>query len=161
MAKTFEVHLHPHTEIDLNQVWDDLTYEGYSLEEPAASLPLPLFSAQPVIGKKVICLHLQPETDDTMSIIIQGKTWIFRSRFDEFGITGGYVGEGDQREYYRVLKGIVVSNSEEKARVMNMLGNAVFKNLAMRVVLDREPEEGNDAAQFVSELRRVPSLHFA
>ena len=73
MAKSFEVHLHPHKEIDLNPVWDDLTYEGYSLEEPAASLPLPLFSAQPVIGKKVICLHLQPETDDTMSIIIQGK----------------------------------------------------------------------------------------
>ena len=55
----------------------------------------------------------------------------------------------------------MVSNSEEKARVMNMLGNAVFKNLAMRVVLDREPEEGSDVAQFVSELRRVPSLHFA
>ena len=160
MAKTFEVRLHPHKEVDLNPVWDDLTYEGYLLEEPAASLPLPLFSAQPVIGKKVVCLHLQPESSDTMSIIIQGPTYVFRSRFDEHGITGGYVGEGDQRKYYRVLKGLVVSNAEEKARVMDMLGDAVFKNLAMRVVVRSEPEEGSDVAQFISELRGVLSLHF-
>ncbi len=161
MAKTLEVVLHPHKEIDLNPVWDDLTYESYSLEEPAASLPLPLFSAQPVIGKRVVCLHLQPETVDTMPIIIQGQTWVFRGKFDEHGITGGYVGEGETRKYYRVLKGLVVSNSEEKARVMDMLGDAVFKSLAMRGVVDSEPEEDNDVAQFISELRGVLSLHFA
>ena len=44
---------------------------------------------------------------------------------------------------------------------MDMLGDAVFKNLAMRVVLDSEPEEDSDVAQFVSELRGVLSLHFA
>ena len=161
MAKTFEVILHPRKDIDLNPVWDDLSYEGYSLEEPAASLPLALFSAQPVVGKRVVCLHLQPESSDTMSIIIQGQTWVFRTRFDEHGITGGYVGEGEQRKYYRVMKGIVVSNTEEKARVLDMLGDAVFKNLAMRVVLDNEPEEGSDAALFIAELRSVLSLHFA
>jgi hypothetical protein len=161
MAKTLEVVLHPHSGIDLNPVWDDLTYEGYSLEEPAASLPLALFSAQPVVGKRVVCLHLQPETVDTISIIIQGQTWVFRSRFDEHGITGGYVGEGETRKCFRVMKSIVVSNSEEKARVMDMLGEAVFKNLAMRVVVDSEPEEGSDAALFISELRGALSLHFA
>ena len=161
MAKTLEVVLHPHSGIDLNPVWDDLTYENYSLEEPAPSLPLALFSAQPVVGKKVVSLHLQPESSDTMSIIIQGQTWVFRSRCDEHGITGGYVGEGEQRAYYRVLKGLVVSNAEEKARVMDILGDAVFKHLAMRVVVDKEPEEGSDAAQFISELRGVLSLHFA
>ncbi len=71
------------------------------------------------------------------------------------------MGEGEQRKYYRVLKGLVVSNTEEKARVMDMLGDAVFKHLAMRVVVDNEPEEGSDVAQFISELRGVLSLHFA
>ena len=161
MAKTLEVVLHPHSGIDLNPVWDDLTYERHSLEEPAASLPLALFSAQHVIGKRVVSLHLQPESSDTMSIIIQGQTCVFRSRFDDHGITGGYVGEGETREYLRVLKGLVVSNSEEKARVMEMLGDAVFKNLAMRVVVVSEPEAGSDVAQFISELRGALSLHFA
>ncbi len=76
-------------------------------------------------------------------------------------LTTRLVGEGEQRKYYRVLKGLVVSNAEEKARVMDMLGDAVFKNLAMRVVVDSEPEEASDAAQFISELRGVLSLHFA
>ncbi len=161
MAKTFEIHLHPHTGIDLNPVWDDLSYEGYSLEEPALNLPLLLFSAQPVIGKRVVSLHLQPESTDTMSIIIQGQIWAFRTRFDEHGITGGYVGEGEQRKYYRVIKGLVISNAEEKERIIAILGDAVFKNLMMRVVVSSPPEEGSDVAEFMSELRGVQTLYFA
>ena len=34
---------------------------------------------------------------------------------------------------YRILRSVDVKNEEEAARIIDMIGNAVFKNLAMRV----------------------------
>ena len=114
-----------------------------------------------MIGKRVVSLHLQQETIDTMSIIVQGQIWAFCARFDENGITGGYVGEVNSVSTTASSRGLVVSNAEEKDRVMAILGDAVFKNLMMRVVVSSALEEGSDVAQFVSELRSVQTLHFA
>ena len=46
-------------------------------------------------------------------------------------------------------------------RVKQLVGDAVFKNLAMRVKLDKKPEADTPVDAFISELRKIPCLHFA
>ena len=35
-----------------------------------------------------------------------------------------------------------------------------FKNLAMRVVVDKAPVKGSEVAGFIDELKKIPCLHF-
>eukprot|EP00973_Karenia_brevis_P057847 8052583-Karenia_brevis.AAC.1 len=61
----FQVTLHPHTGVDIAPVWDDLEYEHYKLQEPSAMLPLHVFEAQPVVGKRISNLNLQLDSDSS------------------------------------------------------------------------------------------------
>ena len=154
----FQVALHPHLGIDVSV--EDLGYEHYTIDKPAAALPLHIFEAQPVVGKRIITLNLQLDTDSVFDLIITGHTWPFRARMDAFGITGGYMEDHKEtRCYYRVWKQIDVSQDAPKARFLEML-NEVFKNLALRVTLDREPNPNTHVAAFVEKLRCVRSLFF-
>ena len=62
--------------------------------------------------------------------------------------------------YYRVLKSLDMTNSEHRQRVLDMLGEAVFKKLVMRVTIDKMPDEGSDTADFLEELKEQSNLHF-
>ena len=159
-------------------------------------LPLKVFDAQPVIGKRIITLNLQIETMETLSVVITGdrffyiacsskskmgggqwlfqinaylnkkkrspgNTWAFRSRLDAAGISGGYTGEEDTKKYVRVLKNLDISNEDEQARFVDMIGPGTFKNLAMRVRIDGEEVPDTHVSQFLKKLREeYPSLHF-
>ena len=86
----------------MNKDWQ---YAHYSLADPASCLPLLYFEAQPCIGKRIVCLHIQIESEKTLSVVITGNTWAFRSRLDSHGVQGGYTetetaAEGRQRTYY-------------------------------------------------------------
>ena len=35
-----------------------------------------------------------------------------------------------------------------------------FKNLAMRVICDKVPEDDSAAAEFIAKLKKIPCLHF-
>ena len=164
MAKErpFEVHVYPHTGVAIEVA--DFQYEHYVFNEPAATLPLGIFDAQPVATKRIIVLHIQPESPDTLSILVSGNTWIFRSRLDSHGVAGAYFAEDgneEKRKYYRVMKHIDVSEASQRQRVLQMVGEQVFKNLAIRVVLDSVPEQDTGVAAFVEQLREISSLHFS
>jgi hypothetical protein len=61
------------------------------------------------------------------------------------GVSGAYheaEGEGE-RTYYRVMKG--VSGASDKSRVLDLLGDGCFKKLALRFVVDKEPDAGSAA----------------
>ena len=62
--------------------------------------------------------------------------------------------------YYRVLKSLDMTNSEQRQRVLDMLGDAVFKALAMRLTIDKMPDEGSDTADFLEGLKEFANLHF-
>jgi hypothetical protein len=160
----FQVMLHPHTGVDLTPAWGDLEYEHYTLQEPSATLPLQVFEAQPVKGKHITSLNVQIDSDNVLSLIITGYTWPFRGRLDASGISGGYYGdEADKdngpRKYYRVWKDIDISVVEQQQRFLAMLSD-VFKNVVMRISLDRLPTVDSPAAAFVDRLRRNPALFF-
>ena len=59
-------------------------------------------------------------------------------------------------------KSLDVSDEAQVDRVKQLVGDAVFKNLAMRVTLDKKPEADTPVDAFInSELRKIPCLHFA
>ena len=53
-----------------------------------------------------------------------------------------------------------MSNEEHRKRVLDMLGEGVFKNLAMRANVEGNPDEGSCSADFIEELKELSSLHF-
>ena len=156
-----QVVLHPHTGVDLSEFEEGLSCERYVINEPAARLPLHVFEAQPVAGKRITVLNLQLKGEREIDLIITGHTWPFRARLDAFGIAGGYAEEenGEARRYYRVWKQIDVAG-EGASRFLDMLGT-VFKNAVLRVTLDATPVPDTHVAAFVDKLREVPSLFFA
>ncbi len=165
MKKELKVKLCPHSNIDLSSVFDELEYGHYELEDPSADLPLKFFEAQPVASKKIVAVHVQVESEDVMSLLISGNTWNFRTKLDEHGIPGSFFNEtGDDgkeiRNYYRVMRGIDVSDEDQKARVTTLF-REVLGELAVKVVLDNEIEEAGAVADFIDELKALPYLHFA
>ena len=93
-----------------------------------------------------------------------GNTWNYRAALEEAGVRGAKVededGEGQGKsagKWYRILKSLDIT--EEEKRVQNIL-KQVFQNLAMKVVVEAEPIEDSNVAEFIEELRKLPNLHF-
>ena len=158
--KQFEVHVYPHIGIDIADAREHFSFEHYIMNDPALKLPLGIFEAQPVTGKKIVQIHIQPESADTMSVLLTGTIWNFRSRLDAHGVAGAYYGADETRKYIRLLKSIDVSEEAQQKRVTDMV-TEVFKNLAIKVILDDAPEEESEVAEFVEKLHEISSLHFA
>jgi len=57
--KSFDVHITPHTDICLDEIFDDLTYPNYTLQECTASPPLRIFEAPPLFGKRVPAFSIE------------------------------------------------------------------------------------------------------
>ena len=55
------------------------------------------------------------------------------------------------------MKGLDVTSDAKK--VQELL-KEVFRNLAMKVLLEAEPAAESDVASWVEELRELPNLHF-
>ena len=60
-------------------------------------------------------------------------------------------------KYYRILKSLDVV--EDESKVHNIL-KYVFHNLAMKVLVESEPVEDSNVAEFIEKLRKLPNLHF-
>ena len=114
-----------------------------------------------MIGKRIVVLFIQPESSEMLSIIGSGNTWNFRGRLDGHGVAGAYFSEGsdENKKYYRVMKNIDVSQASQRQRILQLVGERVFKNLALRVVLDSMPDHDSSVSAFVEQLRCIPSLH--
>jgi hypothetical protein len=145
------------------QLLDDFPYEHTTLDEAAASLPLGIFEAQPVVGRRVVTFNLQRGSEeDKLSVVITGPTWGFRGKLDASGVAGGFSGGDDDpdRRYVRIIRNIDVSTAADQSLVLDILGDKVFNELAIRVTLDQEPEPDTDISAFAAKLRKLPFLHF-
>ena len=182
-----EVHLRPHIGIHIRS--DDFTSEHWVIEEPAAVLPMQFFEAQPVVGKRVITLYFESADGETLDILFfrfvynpldiaafcmlfsgvgkrfsrfvfeAGNSWAFRARLDALGVMGSYHDDGSSKKYYRVLKNL--SPVLDRQKIDELLGNGVFKKLAMRAaVLGSAPKNDSSVGVLIEELREVPHLHW-
>ena len=155
--QAFEVHVHPYLGIHVDL--DGLSYENYTLNAPAKSLPLKFFECHPCAGKRVLTLNVEPTTDKTISVVVSGNSFSYRERLDALGVPGGYHTEPDgSKQYFRILKDVDVTNEEQTTMVSKMLGD-VLCNLAMRLIVTTEPTQASPVLAYISELRCHPCLH--
>ena len=59
------------------------------------------------------------------------------------------------------MKDIDASSTEDKERVLNMLGQSVLNNLCMRVAVDGAMEKDSPVERFVGELQQKSNLFHA
>jgi len=158
MGKTLDVQLRPHKGIDLAPVWEELSYPTYSLHDPEMELPVPFFQCAPVQGKQHVVIHISAVDGETFSVVFNGGIWNYRFRMDEHGIEGGYKVTEEKRQFLRFITSM---SSRDKTHFLNILGDAVFKHLAIKVLIDEEPVKDSPLAKYLEELRQeVKSLHF-
>ena len=156
-AKFETIVLNPHVNVDIDDCWDNFEYPVYTLEERSATLPLHIFEAHPVQGKRIVLVTIQIEAENALSIVFHGGTWGFRGAFEASGVEGY---KYENNVYYRVLKDSDIATQEGKDRILNILGDGVLKNVAARVSVDGRPTAGSPAHTFLRSLRDKPNLHF-
>ena len=127
------------------------------------------------VGKRVVTMFIQPESETNVSVLWGGNTWNFRTALDEAGVKGAYIedeGADDQqkpqnqngnqnngRKYFRVLRSLDVSSDEHAKTVQGILEN-VFHNLAMKCVVENNPPEDSDVESWINSLKQLDCLHF-
>ena len=154
--QAFEVTVYPHVNIAITE--QDLLYKNYKWNSPSMILPLKVFEAQPCVGKNIVTVNVEPQSDHVVSLLISGNTYQYRARLDDYGVPQARSGDDkENRIYYRVLKNINLKDETQKKRILDMF-ELVFANLAMRLVV--EPcEAGSSAETFLADLRKLPCLH--
>ena len=147
--------------VDIDECWDVVLHKKYTLYECDTRLPMSIFAAQPVQGKRVLLMTVQVESDEKLTFAVHGATWPFRDRFDVAGIPSYRHEETEgPPKYYRVLENVDSGVPEQRERVLTMLGD-VLRNTAMRVHVDGVPKPGTSAFRFIQTLRKRTHLHFA
>ena len=127
-------------------------------------LPMGIFEAGPIWGKKIVSIEVQPESEDMLSIIVSGATWNWKGKLDAHGVAGAYFEQNGEKNYFRVLRSVDVSEDDGREKILQMLGERVFQGLAVRVVVaegsDEALEEGTAVHGFIETLKERPSCHF-
>ena len=181
LAKDIEIHIRPHKSASAEVTSDlveSLSYEHLAFHEATteSKLPLKMFEAQPVIGKRVVTMFVQPESATHVSVLFGGNTWAFRAALDEAGVKGAYLEEevcedtqkpqnqsgfqnNNGRKYFRVLRSLDVSSADQAKTLQGVLEN-VFHGLAMKAVVETPPEEDSDVESWISTLKQIDCLHF-
>ena len=120
-------------------------------------LPLSVFDAQPVQGKRVMNVTLEQQSETEVSLIFHGCTWHFRDALEDAGVTASRYEEDGAWKYVHILN-VNVSEQADNAKLDNVFENAL-KCLVCRV-LDSKTLKGEVKA-FVERLcEKHEQLHF-
>ena len=113
--KPAEVCIHTALNVCLDEIWENLTYAGFQLNEPTADLPMTLFEAPPCFGKKVVTMSVEIHDASTVSLVFM-NTYVYKANLDALGVGGGRINVTDtsKGDYVRFLKSLDVSKDAEK-----------------------------------------------
>ena len=125
--------------------------------DPAKKVPLSVFDAQPVQGKRVMNVTLEQQSETEVSLIFHGCTWHFRDALEDAGVTASRYEEDGAWKYVHILN-VNVSEQADNAKLDNVFENAL-KCLVCRV-LDSRTLKGEVKA-FIERLgEEHEQLHF-
>ena len=84
MQKDVDVHVYQHGArvIDTEAI-DNFVYEHYTFHGLEDVAPLRWFEASPVMSKRIVFMHVQVESDSTVSVLWGGNTWEYKAALDE------------------------------------------------------------------------------
>ena len=157
--KPFEVQVHLHTDVSIAK--EGTRYSNYQWNEPTKSLPVKIFQCQPCVGKRIVSLTVELEAQSTnaASLVFSGHTYPFRRKLEECGAPRAtFTDANGQTSYFHVMKHVDLSEDAAHAKILAMFSD-VFSNLAIRLVIPKEPERGTPAHELVDALRELPCLH--
>ena len=100
-ATPFEVHIYPYVDVDLNGLAETMSYAPVTQHPQGRDLPLKIFQAHPVVGRKMVCFFFEAESESELSLVITGNTWNFRDNLERVGVAGSRAEGGG---YYRYIK---------------------------------------------------------
>ena len=158
-TKNLDVHITPHVGINIDDIWDELEYDSYTLNEATADPPLKYFEAVPVYGKKVTSMSVEVHSETEISIVFT-NVYAYREGFEKHGVQGGRCGGTDKSkgEYVRLMPKINVTTSEDK--VYTVIED-VLHNAQLRVMTDGEKYmDDSPVGTFIAKLRTRPNLNF-
>ena len=157
-TKSFEVHITPHTGINIDDIWDELQYDNYTLNDATKTPPLKYFEAAPVYGKKVTTFNIEIHNDTEVSIVIT-HVFSYRGGFEKKCIDGGRINATNfsKGDYVRLMPKINVTKDED--RVMKVIEN-ILHNVHLRVLVEGKCEEETPVGKFLGKLRERPNMHF-
>ena len=140
---------YPYLGVDINATWDSLKYQEYLLYDPTKKLPLSVFDAQPVQGKRIMNVTLEQHSESEISFIFHGCTWNFRNAFELAGLRAARYEENGATKYVHVLAKINVSEEKDMAK-LNIVLETVLKCLVCRM-LDSKALTGDKMKAFVEQ----------
>ena len=148
-------------DVNIDDTWENLSYPQYELNEPSRKLPVDIFESPPAFGKRPTSFAIEIHDPTHVSIVIT-QVYPYRERFDAMGVPGGRVGvtETSKGDYVRIMKHVDVSNEGEVARIVEVV-EKVMKNVALRCLLDGQPEPESAVSKVLDSWRQRPNMHFA
>ena len=171
MTRQVQIHQHAAQLITNSFVSDELSYDQYTVVSVSDDpLPLKWAECQPVMGKKLVTMTLQVESETHLSVLWGGNTWSFRQALDEAGVHGAYheddvettTKEGytkSGRRYFRLLKSIDVT-SADASKIKSTITD-IFHSLAMKVFIEGGPiVEDSPVSEYIDLLKGMSNLYF-
>ena len=113
---------------------------------------------QPCVGKRIITLTMEVQTANVASLVFSGHTYPFRRKLEESGAPRATFADDGQTTYFHVMKDVDLAEDGAQTKVLRMFSD-VFSNLAIRLVVPKEPEKGSPTYDLVDALRELPCLH--
>ena len=135
-----------------------MEYDNYTFNETSKDLPLKIWEAAPVYGKKFTTFSIEVHSQTELSIVMT-HVYAFRDGFEKHGIKGGRFGASEKTkgEYVRLLPKIDVTKDE--SRVIKVIED-VLHNVVMRILVEGDYEDNSPVGQFMAKLRERPNMYF-
>ena len=148
---------YPYLGVEIGSIWESLSNQNILMYDPGRTVPLSIFDAQPVQGKRVMNVTLEQQSETEVTLIFHGCTWHFRDALEDAGVTASRYEEDGAWKYVHVLN-VNVSTEENIAKVDAVFQDAL-KCLACRV-FDAKTLKG-DVKAFIERLgEEHEQLHF-
>ena len=158
MAKEQPFEVQVHLQSDVSIAREGAKYKNYQWNEPTKSLPVKIFECQPCVGKRIITLTLEVQTANVASLVFSGHTYPFRRKLEDSGAPRATFTDNGETSYFHVMKDVDLAEDGAQTKVLRMFSE-VFSNLAIRLVVPKEPEKGSPTYELVDALRELPCLH--
>ena len=77
-ATPFEINIYPYVDVELPGLEEQMQYTPIKIHQPAATLPLKRFDAQPPASKRILALIIEPTSDKELNLVITRGYYIIR-----------------------------------------------------------------------------------
>ena len=105
-------------------------------------------------------MTLQPDSENELSVVWHGCTWLFRDTWDSDDVRAMTYEQERTTQYCRVMEKLDVSAEEGQDKLFNVLDGAL-KNLAVKVIVEGGGAVSGPVRSFVQSLRAREELFFA